>query len=269
MKPKEIKQILDLLGAKTRKSFGQHFLIDKKVLEDIVEAADIKKGGAVLEIGPGLGVLTKELLKKGAKVIAVERDKRLAAYLETLNLENLELIQGDATKLEWGKLVSKKWKLISNLPYGITSFALRKALTAKHAPEKIVVLIQKEVAERIMTKTGKQSLLSLMIALNAKSVRRVRRVGRGAFYPAPKVESAVIEIIPVAREEKRKKWGIETEKVMKVAKKGFAHPRKKLISNLKSMNPRMADFFDELGISDKARAEEIKTEDWVKFTKLI
>ncbi len=284
------------LGAKTKKSFGQHFLIDEKVLRDVVEAGEITKGENVLEIGPGLGVLTGELLGAGAKVTAIEKDKKFAAFLKnslspdasTLSPQRrlgssskkgmdsslhwndktgLNIIQGDAAKPDWDTLMPNKWKLIANLPYAITSFTLRKALTAKHPPEKIVVLIQKEVAERALAKNGKQSLLSLMVALNSESARIVRLVGKGAFYPSPKVQSAVLEIIPLSQKDRKKKWGVDTEKVMKMAKQGFQHPRKKVISNLKSLSPEIETVFEKLNLSPNARAENIQPADWVRIFK--
>ena len=268
MKPSEIKEILNDIGAGARKSLGQHFLIDKKVLKDIVAAAEIKKGEMVLEIGPGLGVLTRELLGAGAKVTAIEKDKKLSAFLESQKYDQLNIVRGDAAKINWDELVQEKWKCISNLPYSITSLALRKSLTAKHPPQTIVVLIQKEVAERALAKDGKQSLLSLLVGLNTKSARIVRRVGKGAFYPRPRVESAILELIPMKEQEILKRWGIETEKVMKMAKLGFKHPRKKLISNLKGEYPEIANFFAKMELSESVRAEGLTLDQWVELRRL-
>lgn len=266
MNPNEIKEILNDIGGGVRKSLGQHFLIDEKVLKDIVNAADIKKGESVLEVGPGLGVLTRELLKVGAEVTAIEKDKKFVAFLEAQEYPCLKIFPGDAAKLDWNELVSKEWKFISNLPYVITSLALRKALTAIHPPKKIVVLIQKEVAERALAKNGKQSLLSLMVSLYVKSARIVRKVGKGAFYPRPKVESAVLELIPFTMKEREAAWGIDPETVMKLAKLGFSHPRKKLLSNLKSEYPEMPRFFEEIELSPNARAEGLEPYQWVELT---
>ncbi len=268
MKPKEIKTILSEIGARSNKSLGQHFLIDEKVLSDIVGAAAIASGESVLEIGPGLGVLTNALLSAGADVTAIERDRKFAERLDAQKTRNLKVIQGDATKLDWDELLPKNWKLIANLPYVITSFALRKALTAKHPPSKIVVLIQKEVAERVLAKNGKQSLLSLMVALNSESYRIVRSVGNGAFYPAPKVQSAVLEIIPTTLIERKQKWGVDTEEVMRIARVGFAHPRKKLVSNLKLISDNIPQIFEELNLPPNVRAEDVKPADWAHLALL-
>lgn len=268
MNPREIKEILNDIGAATKKSFGQHFLIDKKILSDIVAAAEIEKGECVLEVGPGLGVLTRELLGAGARVTAIEKDKKLAAFLNVQEYNGLEVVQGDAAKLDWNALVAKDWKLVSNLPYAITSLALRKALTANQPPKKIIVLIQKEVADRALGKEGKGSLLSLMVSLYAESGRIARRVKKNAFYPPPKVESAVLELVPYTESARKKKWGVDPERVMKLAKLGFSHPRKKLASNLKSEYPEIEPIFVKIGLSEGVRAEELIPEEWVHLTLL-
>ena len=243
------------------KKLGQHFLVDESTLKAIVQAADIKKGDRVLEVGPGLGVLTRALSEKGAEVIAIERDKRFVGFLEGMNV-----IQGDAARLDWDEVVGKKkWKFVSNLPYSITSLALRKALWAKNPPEKLVALIQKEVADRILMREGKGSLLSLMVALSSTSFRRVKKVGRGAFYPPPKVESAVLEVVPISWEERGEKWGIHPDEIMKVAKKGFSHPRKMLASNLNIEK----SVLEGIGLNGNARAENLSPENWAELARCI
>jgi 16S rRNA (adenine1518-N6/adenine1519-N6)-dimethyltransferase len=262
MNPTEIKSILQRLGTHPNKRLGQHFLIDQQALETIVEAGELKRGDVVLEIGPGLGVLTQALLERGAIVKAVERDRRFAAYLQEIMKERFILIEGDATRVDWG--VARPWKFISNLPYSITSFVLREALWRDDPPEKIVVLVQREVAERAIAKEGKQSLLSLMIALRSSSARMVRRVPRGAFYPPPKVESAILEMVPLDHQASSKRWGIDPARVMAIAKQGFAHPRKLLASNLGIRDTRILSV---VGLDEKIRAEAVSVEQWVSLAK--
>ncbi len=285
MTPSEIKHALSQLGGVANKRLGQHFLIDKGALETIVEHAHIHPSTVVLEIGPGLGVLTRALLEAGAEVIAIERDRRLVEYL---NLDGgfggrtgrapLRVIQGDATELEWETLIGyREWSFVSNLPYSITSFALRKALWSLHPPENIVVLVQREVAERAIARDGKKSLLSLMIALSSSESRVIKRVPAGAFFPPPKVESAILQIVPMPWPERQQMWGIDPEKIMEVAKAGFAHPRKLLASNLKvyvgahAMRPLSSPsvLMQEIGIPEKARAEELSPQDWARLTQTI
>lgn len=284
MTPTEIKQTLSQLGGVANKRLGQHFLIDRSALETIVEHAHLHPGAVVLEIGPGLGVLTRALLEAGANVIAIERDRRFFEYLNgstrvaqegRASGSSLQVVQGDATELEWEKMIGdREWSFVSNLPYSITSFALRKALWSLRPPENIVVLVQREVAERVIARDGKGSLLSLMVALASFEFRIIRRVPAGAFFPPPKVESAILQIVPMSWSERQEKWGVDSEKIMEVAKAGFAHPRKLLASNLKSLvgacgaRPLSSPsaIMQEIGISEKARAEELLPEDWARLT---
>jgi len=273
MNPTEIRAALAQLGGGANKHLGQHFLIDETALDAIVQAAEIKKGDRVLEVGPGLGVLTRELIVGGAKVTAIERDRRLLDFISPLIKGAGGIsVSGDAAKLDWDELMgSKPWKFVSNLPYAITSLALRKALYAKNPPKVAVVLIQREVAERLMTSVrgGKQSLLSLMAALSSSEIGIVRRVLPGAFWPPPKVDSAIVRIVPMSNVERRKLWRIEPEDVMAVAKKGFAHPRKLLQRNIGIKDDVWKRIVESLNINQKARAEELNVEQWVELARRI
>ncbi len=266
MTPSEIRSILRELGGGANKRLGQHFLIDRSVLDSIVTAADIHPGELVLEIGPGLGVLTRALLAKGADVVAIEKDRRFVEYLNhppapSFSTEGggdrLRVIHGDAATIHWHEIIGDRpWKLISNLPYSITSLALRKALWAPRPASRVVVLVQREVAERIVT-TRKTSLLSLMVALASSSARILSHVPAHAFYPPPKVESAIFEIVPMMPDDREKRWGIDPEKIMALAKKGFTHPRKFLRSNLE-LQPTAYSLLP----TENARAENLSPEQW-------
>jgi 16S rRNA (adenine1518-N6/adenine1519-N6)-dimethyltransferase len=248
-----------------------------------MEAAQIQKGETVLEIGPGLGILTDALLEAGANVIAIEQDKLFAEALRSSNRKNLEVVEGDAASIHWHEYIDETpWRLVANLPYAITSITLRKALWNPHPPELIVLLIQRDVAERALEsmkgmysrtkKKSKTSLLSLMLALSAESARIVRRVPSKCFYPAPKVESAVIEIIPLSERDREKKWG-DPEAIMELARYGFAHPRKLLSANLHGFHGKgkeeIAVILKESGLNPKARAEDLNPEDWSNFSKAL
>lgn len=273
MNPYEIRLALERLGRGANKSLGQHFLIDRAALRAVVDAAQIQAGDRVVEIGPGLGVLTGELLQRGANVVSIERDRGLAAWLRERYAAELArgqfiLIEADAAEGEWLQCVSVgSWKFVSNLPYAITSLALRLALWAQNPPSKLSVLIQKEVAERI-TDRDDTSLLSLMVGLTAKSVRIVRRVPPGAFYPPPKVDSAVLFVDVLASADRLTQWGIEPERVMTYAKKGFAHPRKMLMSNLQ-LTPEQRMYLEAQGFLPTIRAEAVDISSWVKLTKAL
>ena len=270
MTPAEIKSILARFGGRANKKLGQHFLIDRSVLAKIMETADIHPDDRILEVGPGLGVLTAALLDFGAEVIAIEQDQRLIDYLVGAYCNTpLRIIHGDAARIDWMTFVDRRpWKFVSNLPYGITSLALRKALWSSHPPIKVVVLVQREVAERSIAKDGKTSLLSLMVALASSSAGIVKRVPAGAFFPPPKVESAILEIVPLKIEDRMQKWGMDPEKIMELAKRGFAHPRKLLASNLQlKADDRL--LFKTIGINERARSEDLSPEDWARLAKAL
>ena len=288
MTPIEIKSALQSLGGPANNHLGQHFLIDRATLEVIVNEAHQHPGMRTLEIGPGLGVLTKELIRNGHNVVALERDRRFIGWLENVGAHGnapsdppaagvLNVIPGDATTLDWDRYIGKdEWQLISNLPYSISSFVLRTALYMPHLPEQIVVLVQREVAERVLSvagdtsgrSRGKTSLLSLMVALAASRVEILRRVPPGCFFPPPKVDSAILRIVPRPHAERIETYGIDPEEVMTVAKKGFAHPRKLLASNL-GLTPEQRGQCVEMGIPEKARAEDVAPQQWVALTRLV
>ncbi len=263
MTTSEIKIAFARLGGRANKKLGQHFLIDRAALEAIVEAAEIVSGETVLEIGPGLGVLTDALTDRGANVIAIEQDRRFHNFLIRANRK---VVHGDAAKVDWDELVENKpWKFVANLPYAMTSLALRKALYAVRPPDRVVVLVQREVAERAIAKNKKTSLLSLMVALASKEAKIVRRVPAGAFYPPPKVESAILKIVPMTVTERIAHWGIEPERIMELARRGFAHPRKFLSSNL-GLDATGRSILSKTGIADRARAEDLSPQDWAALT---
>ena len=291
MKTAEIKAVLAQLGRVPNKHLGQNFLIDVSVIHSAIEAGNVQKGDVILEIGPGLGVLTQVLLNRGVRVLAIEQDRTFADRLEEeLGGENLKVIHGDATQVDWIGELSRfdkeggSWKMIANLPYAVTSMLLRKALWNINPPSVIEVLVQKEVAERAIglmgnsKKHARASLLSLMIALSAKSARIVRNVPARCFYPAPKVQSAILEIVPMTIDERMERWGIDAEEVMKVAKIGFAHPRKQLASNLGHGVQGMERNLDKgraenaliaIGLDAKIRAEALMVEHWVALAKAL
>lgn len=185
------------LNFRPKKYLGQNFLIDKNVLEKIVDAAELKKDDIVLEVGPGFGNLTEELAKKSGKIIAVEKDKRLVEVLQKkfAGQKNVEIIEGDILKILnlKSKISNLKYKVVANIPYYITSHFLRLILEAKNKPKIIVLLIQKEVAQRICAQKGQNSLLSLSVQYYGKP-QILAYVSANSFNPKPKVDSAILKI---------------------------------------------------------------------------
>ena len=264
-----------------KKSLGQNFLRSKGALRAIVEAGKVVKGETVLEIGPGRGALTEFLLASGARVIAIEKDDSLIPFLENkfakeIASKRLKLIHGDVLEMGAKKILRRSdlqsglevgppsYKLIANIPYYITGIVIRKFLEEKIQPQMMVLLLQKEVAERIVARDGKESLLSIAVKsyCNPKYIMKVKR---DAFSPTPNVDSAI-----VAFENVSKKFFTENkiseEEFFTLVCTGFAHKRKKLSGNLKDIREKLnPEIFDQ--IKDK-RAEEIPLLLWQKLWEI-
>lgn len=247
-----------------KKSFGQHFLQDKSVIKKIIAAAEIVPGETILEIGPGHGVLTQALVDAGARVLAVEADRDLIPELKEKFEESIELIQGDVLRLFGSRPFRlTDYKLVSNLPYNIASAVLERFLSAEHPPTRLVVMVQKEVADRILAKPGDMSVLSVACQLYA-DVKRVCNVPPGAFRPMPKVESSVVRLDIKPRTEAK-------EPIIALAKLGFSSRRKQLKGNLAKKYGAHAvkGALLQLGISEKARAQELSTQQWIALWKTL
>ncbi|MDP3958255.1 MAG: 16S rRNA (adenine(1518)-N(6)/adenine(1519)-N(6))-dimethyltransferase RsmA [bacterium] len=259
---------------KAKKSLGQHFLASKGALDKIIDAADITPDDIVLEIGPGRGTLTEELLKWAGKVVAVEKDEQLILYLrekfkEEIKVGKFVLMHGDILTLgiENLKLKTENYKLIANIPYYITGAILEKFLAAAHQPARMVLLVQKEVAERI-AREKKGSLLSTSV--KAYGVPRYgATVKRGSFVPPPKVDSAILIIENISKNNFADKK--EEEKFFSILKAGFAHKRKLLSGNLAALygKERVAETFKSCDIDGKARAEELSVDTWKCLARIL
>ncbi len=322
--PDEIKILLSKYNLAPNKILGQNFLVDEEVLEKIIVTAEIKEGDNVIEIGPGLGVLTEAMLAKGANVAAIEKDKDLIPALEEnlKEFKNIKIINEDFLEIDLETIFSAffchpersdsevegsrplrmdvamprdsstspcraslrmtadnlktiNFKVVSNIPYYITSPVLRKILTAKIRPEKIVFLVQREVAERISAKPGDMSVISVFVQFyGAPSVAGI--VKPKSFWPAPKVESAILKIVldkepALAGEELKDFW--------RLVKIGFSSRRKTLANNLAAgfsafggsavgghiSREKIKKILKKLGFADKTRAQELSVEDWMRL----
>lgn len=247
---------------RAKKSLGQHFLTSAPALEAIIEAGNIEKNDTILEIGPGKGVLTRELLAQGGRVIAIEKDRELVALLrekfkDALRAQNLILVEHDVLTWNSAPLIPKKgrYKIIANIPYYITGAIIEKFLSAEHQPEHMVLLVQKEVAERIVAKNGKESILSLSVKVYGTPCL-VRTVPRGSFTPAPTVDSAILSIENISRNNF---IGVDEERFFALVKKGFSSKRKFLRSNI---GAREEDC-EACSVPPKARAEDVTLNQWL------
>lgn len=255
-----------------KKQFGQNFLTSIPAQIAIGDAGELNKGDKVLEIGPGKGFLTKDLLKRGAHVTALEKDRDLLPILtETFNIEisegRLSLVEGDVLKFDpddYG-LKASAYKLIANIPYYITGAIISRFLSQVNQPSMMVILIQKEVAERIVARGGKESLLSLSVKVYG-SPKIVYRVSKGSFFPIPKVDSAVLQIKDISHKNFSNQY--HEEMFFKVIHAAFAHKRKFSLSNLKEVfkSKDIESLFQECSIEKKARAEDVTLSQWLQLS---
>lgn len=248
-----------------KKSLGQHFLASPHYLAMIADAAEIKKGETVLEVGPGEGALTKELLARGARVVAVEKDSRLIPILKEKFAKEIAsrkfmLYEGDALGVSPTKLKLKKYKVAANIPYYITGALLRKFLTEKIQPSLLVLLVQREVAERV-ARAKKESVLSLSVKAYGEP-QYLKTVPRGAFSPPPAVDSAILKIRNVSR--KNFNSAAHEKRFFELVKKGFSSKRKFVLNNL---GKEYSTILKNVGVSETARAEDVPLEQWLDLSR--
>lgn len=269
-----------------KKSLGQNFLKSKAALRAMIEAAKIgvESGGGnanssavVLEIGPGKGALTEALLEQNAHVVAIEKDNRLIELLQEkfkgeIASGQLQIIHGDALAFDPSTPFSSEhatYKIVANIPYYITGQFFKHYLTDINQPQSIVVMVQKEVAHRIVANDRKESLLSLSVKCYG-TPRSIMTVQKKYFSPAPKVDSAIIAIENISRDFFNNIPDNVSEKLFfTLIKAGFAHKRKVLISNLETLAPRekIKSIFEKLNISEKIRAEDLALSDWKNLAR--
>jgi len=310
-----------------KKSYGQNFLVDQGVLKKIVNAGEIEAGETILEIGPGTGILTEALLNAGAKVIAVEADPELAEVMRKKFGARIELIEGDILSREVseklrllgvGKPATEAYvdrrttetegphnnadegisetscKLVANIPYNITSSVLEKFLSQPPRPSRLVLMVQREVADRLTARPGEMSVLAVMCQLYAEC-RKVANVPAGAFRPAPKVDSAIVRLDvrplpllaphwkgegsharpPLKGGQSREPGsrfagqGVDPEAVIQLAKAGFSSRRKQLHGNLaragRESSENIKQILTDLGLPADVRAEVLTVNNWIRL----
>ncbi len=268
----DIKKSLKEQGIRPKKALGQNFLINKGVLGQVLKAANINGKDMVLEIGPGAGILTLELARAAKKVIAIEKDGQMAEILKnSLNgIKNVEIIKGDVLKIKEEDLkIKESFKLVANLPYYITSPIIRKFLECKNQPQEMVLMVQKEVGQRITAKPPKMSLLAISVQFYAKA-EIISYVSKKCFWPVPKVDSALIKITPL---QKRNDLPDFDEKFFEVVRAGFSQPRKQLGNNLKNKLKLDKETLEKLliktNVRTQSRAESLNLSDWLEITNFL
>lgn len=255
---------------KAKKSLGQNFLKSQKVISKICETGNLIPGETILEIGPGKGALTEKLLKNGVKVIAIEKDDSLVKFLQEkfekeIQANQLILLNEDILEFKIPKNI-QKYKLIANIPYNITGAIFKKFLEKEKQPEKMVLLVQKEVAERIIARDQKESILSISIKVYGIP-KYIMTVSKKLFSPSPKVDSAIISISNISKDNFKNK---NSEKMFfEVLKTGFAHKRKMVISNLTKLlksKSSWEEIFKKIKLDKNIRAEDLTVKNWIEIT---
>jgi 16S rRNA (adenine1518-N6/adenine1519-N6)-dimethyltransferase len=272
----DVRTLLDRWDLRPSKGLGQNFLVDRTVLDKIVAAAELAPDDIVLEVGAGLGTLTERLAQGAGHVVAVELDQRLMPVLQSVlaDLHNVTLIQGDILALDPAALIGEasiqcptssiQYRVVANLPYYITSAVLRHLLEASLKPQRLVLTVQREVAERIVAKPGHMSLLAVSVQFYGRP-QLLFRIRPGSFYPAPGVESAVVRVdlhakpsVPIE----------DTGAFFRAVRAGFAQRRKQLrnalAAGLRRPPGEVAVKLREAGVDPRRRAQTLSLEEWAR-----
>jgi len=274
------------------KKLGQNFLVDKTAVKRVMNAAKIKETDVILEIGPGSGALTKELVKKAKKVVAVEKDKKMVAILkeELKDYKNVEIISDDIRRFKnWGLKIKNSYKIVANLPFYLTAPVIRKFLESGTPPKEMTLVVQKEVGQRICSKVpepkrvnpllrpsprlGHMNILAVSIQVYA-DVKIMGYISKKSFWPQPKVDAAIIKILPLKIKSHDRRISSQRRNLFfKVVKAGFSQPRKQLINNLskslKLSRAKVEIWLKKNDIRPTQRAETLTVKDWIKLAKSI
>jgi 16S rRNA (adenine1518-N6/adenine1519-N6)-dimethyltransferase len=270
-------------GLRAGQRMGQHFLVDKNVVRDIIKTAELNNSSKVLEVGGGLGVLTLALLESAGRVVVVELDNVLVQVLQKLAVttEKLKVLQGDILKISDTELIknlgikdNQEFTIAANLPYEISGAFLRRFLGGDLRPLTMVILLQLEVGERLVAPAGQTSLLTLSAQLACSSLELIRVIPPSAFWPEPRVTSCLMKMIIRTKIEREQFISPSEEKLLwRLARIGFASRRKVLINNLGSalecQRSKLEKIMSNLGLSLKIRAQELSLTEWIALTRAL
>jgi 16S rRNA (adenine1518-N6/adenine1519-N6)-dimethyltransferase len=269
---RDLRSLLTAHGIRPNKAFGQNFLIDRSVLNKIIDASAIEKGDEVLEVGAGTGVLTRELAQHAGRVVAVEIERDMLTLLEetTSSYPNVELVARNLLQLNPGEIFAQRpYKLVANLPYYITAPTFRHFLESENPPRLLVVMVQLEVAQRIVALPGDLSLLAVSIQFYGQP-HIVARVPANAFYPAPKVDSAILRV------DVRPQTALtqqERDSFFRIVQAGFSERRKQLHNSLTHglhyKNELIRSWLAAAEIDASRRAETVSIEEWLRLWRVI
>ncbi len=274
------KEILKKIGLSPKKFLGQNFLVSEQTTDKILDTARLRSEDIVLEVGSGLGVLTRKMAERVAKVIAVEKDQELADWLEKEleSFPNVEIVAGDILEInrDWRLEIDEQHKVVSNLPFNISKIVIKKLLQKYNPPTEMTLMVQKEVAESICSQPPKMDLISVAVQLYAEP-EYVQTVPRNHFWPQPKVNAAIIRLTTRpsywrARTEKERRF-VNQELFFKLARAGFGHRRKQLTGLLQKElgldRQKVIKLLKECDINPKARAETLSVQKWMELTEKV
>jgi 16S rRNA (adenine1518-N6/adenine1519-N6)-dimethyltransferase len=296
---KETQELIKKYALSPNKLLGQNFLVDHLALAKIIAAAELTRKDTVLEVGPGLGVLTRELARHTQRVIAVEKDEQLATVLQNIlqeeKIDNVEIIAEDILKFPIF-LNDKKnnYRLVANIPYYLTSHLIRVFLESNNPPSSMVLMLQKEVAQRICAQPPRMSLLSVATQFYA-DIKIIATVPKKSFWPMPKVDSAIVRITPkqsviLSEAKDLARMGAtnpasagdsssptapqnDKDKFFALLRAGFSQPRKQLANNLHQVlkidRTEIEKILNQLGFKNSVRAQELAVGDWLKLTEYL
>ena len=269
----DVDELINFLRSshlKPKDYLGQNFLVDEIVLDEIIRAAELQKTDTVLEVGPGLGVLTAELLPRAGVVWAIEKDEKLIPILNKRfpNLNNLKIINQDILRFHLEKNISSKYKVVANIPYYLTSKLFQYFLQQHNQPELLVLMVQQEVGERVVAGPGNLSVLGISIQVYADA-EIILEVPKTSFWPEPKVDSVVLRITP------RKKYPeiVDFESFFRLVKMGFAGKRKQihntLATGLQISKTESSQLLVRAGIDPMTRPQDISIAQWIELQKVV
>ncbi len=273
-----VKTILQDNELKPKKKLGQNFLINKGSIDKVLKATELKPSDIVLEVGPGLGALTLEMAKQVKQVIAIEKDTKLAEQLNNIlkseNINNVKVQNADI--LKYSTKLAQDYKVISNLPYNIATAVIMKFLENANPPSLMVVMLQKEVGQRMVAKPPQMSKLAVFTQLYS-TPKIIGYISKNSFYPRPKVDSTILSLKPYKGSPRQSVQGQPSRTTTnnrlfaKIVSASFAHPRKQLLGNLSRTLKLSRETTESWLISNKIhpkqRAETLTVKDWLNLTK--
>ncbi len=266
----ELQSFLQQSHLRPKDYLGQNFLVDEVALGKIVEAADLKSTDTVLEVGPGLGVLSSELAPRVGKLIAVEKDRSIIPILKKhlKRFDNAEIYQEDILRFHAAKFISGDYKVVANIPYYLTSKLLQHFLELESSPTLLVLMVQKEVGERVIAPAGELSILGISVQIYADA-EIIHHVPKQSFWPVPKVDSVILKITP------RNKYPEITDKKIffRLIKLAFSGKRKQihntLTNGLKLPKDKIFQMLEKAGIEPTTRPQDVEIGDWIKLYQII